>query len=498
MEFGMRTLANTSAVSSNTELLSLDMVEAVQPAQVGAAENAPPAVAPGENPEKPANGAPRKPRPRRPNYNEIHAKPLPLDVYALPGFVPHNPISIVRLAISLISQSLWPPKSHTVVHKAYYSVETQSIHVTDPASIRALWEHGFWGKGSLSRSEPQWLVAEKRRRGAQASKTSTEVTQSRREERRQFKLERAKAQREAIEQQLRQEGKLAPDASLDQLADGDLKDTPTHGDVKAPTVDQTANATLGEDDANAEPEEVDVPDMEHLQLTSEEAFFLSYVLGVLEIVDVDTNESDDQSISYPAWYLLRLYCAHASISSDTAGMEQTLTHLRTAYNMSKGATRMDPALSCIPSIAPDNPFLLKYVVFHHFRSLGWVVRPGIKFAVDYLLYIRGPAFTHAEFAIMIIPSYSASYWNEQEDDEEEAMSRIANNARKDWWWFHRVNRVQTQVMKTLMLVYVEVPEPWDTNSTDKDGFKVDIGSVLKKYRVREFVFKRWSPSRNRD
>lgn len=61
-----------------------------------------------------------------------------------------------------------------------------------------------------------------------------------------------------------------------------------------------------------------------------------------------------------------------------------------------------------------------------------------------------------------------------------------------------MNRVQTQVMKTLMLVYVEVPEPWDTSCVELDGFRLDIGSVLKKYTVREFVFKRWSPSRNRD
>lgn len=470
------------------------MAEAVQPVKADAAGNARSAGATEQNQEKPSNGASRKPRPRRPNYNEIHAKPLPIDVYALPAFVPHNPISLVRLAISLLSQSLWPPKSHNVIHKVYYSVETQSIHVTDPVSIRALWEQGFWGKGSLSRSEPQWLVAEKRRRGAQASKTSTEVTQSRREERRQFKLERAKAQREAIEQQLRQEGKLVPEATVDELVDGDSKDVPTSDNVKVPAIDEATNTILAEEEANTKLEGIDIPDLEHLQLTPEEAFFLSYVLGALDVVNVGATESDGQSESYPAWYLLRLYCAHASTPDDTADSERTLTHLHTAYSMSKAATQVDSALSCVPSIAPDNPFLLKYVVFHHFRSLGWVVRPGIKFAVDYLLYMRGPAFTHAEFAIMIIPSYSAPYWNENSGGE----SKIADQQRKDWWWFHRVNRVQTQVMKTLMLVYVEVPEPWDTSATELGGFKVDIGSVLKKYKVREFVFKRWSPSRNRD
>jgi tRNA-splicing endonuclease subunit Sen2 len=52
-------------------------------------------------------------------------------------------------------------------------------------------------------------------------------------------------------------------------------------------------------------------------------------------------------------------------------------------------------------------------------------------------------------------------------------------------------------MKTLVLVYVEVPPPWD-GETKKDTLSVDIGAVLKSYSVREVVFKRWSPSRNRD
>jgi tRNA-splicing endonuclease subunit Sen2 len=471
------------------------MSAAMRPEQAAAASEARPNGLPQQN-QEPANGASRKPRPKRPNYNEIHAKPLPLDVYALPAFVPHNPISVLRLVISLISQSLWPPQSHHVVHKAYYSVETQSIHVTDPASIRALWEQGFWGKGSLSRSEPQWLVAEKRRRGAQASKTSTEVTQSRREERRQFKLERAKAQREAIEQQLRQEGKIVSDANIDKLVGSDAKDTSKPEEVAGTsTINKAADGAVAQADTEAGPE-LDVPDLEHLQLTPEEAFFLTYVLGALEVVNADAQTSSADLQRYPTWYLLRLYCSYALSLSESIDLERTLTHLRTAYSMSNGATRMDPAMSCIPSIAPDNPFLMKYVVFHHFRSLGWVVRPGVKFAVDYLLYIRGPAFTHAEFAIMIIPSYSAPYWNEQADGQSQV--RAAEKERRDWWWFHRVNRVQTQVMKTLMLVYVEVPEPWDTSCVELDGFRLDIGSVLKKYTVREFVFKRWSPSRNRD
>lgn len=459
--------------------------------------------------QKAVNGTPKMPRPRRPNYNEIHAKPLPLDVYPIPTFIPHNPISIVRIALSLLSHSLFPPKSHALVHRAYFSAQTQSIHVTDAASIRALWEQGFWGKGSLSRSEPQWLTGEKKKRGIEASKTSAEVTQNRREERKQFKLERARAQREAIEQQLRQEGKLDADGSIEEMVDdGKISEsprgtiyTPDAGDIVTVTGDSIVSEmnksvsgsapSFGEADT-ALAEEAEIKDQEHLQLTPEEAFYLTYTFGTLSVVPIGGPQNEDQlEVPYPAWYLFRLCAAYAEFPIP----EAHISRLQSAYHLS---TAVGGVVSDMPSIEPDNQFILRYVVYHHFRSLGWVVRPGIKFAVDYLLYLRGPAFHHAEFAIMIVPSYSDPYWTEAPESESNIGVRKKELGKKDWWWLHRVNRVQTAVFKTLVLAYVEVPPPWDGKSSLENGGKVDIGNVLKRYVVREVVVKRWSPNRNRD
>lgn len=456
---------------------------------------------------------PRAPRPKRPNYAQLHSKPLPLETTPLPAFIPHNPLSIVRIAIALLSHSLFPPKSKHTIHKAYFSSETQSVHVTDPASIRALWEQGFFGTGSLSRTEPRWLDQEKRKRGLIAAQTSEEVTRQRRAERRQFKLERARLEREAIEQQrLIEEGKALANGH------GHERSTIENGSVDAPLEPNSLgpNAATATSDANTvvatltieadlvangapprakidgDTNEIvaDIVDQEHLQLSLEEAFFLTYALDALQI--------EGEHVSLNTSYLFRLY----SLYSAFPILEHAKEHLDKIWSYQQNSDCCGQVFtgsldfSGVSSIAPDNSFVVKYAVYHHFRSLGWVVRTGIKFGTDYLLYNRGPAFSHAEFGVMVVPSYSHPYWSETPERKEECKKK----EQRDWWWLHRVNRVQAQVHKTLMLVYVDIPPPWDENYLEvgqKSGFKVDVGSVLTRYKVREFVLGRWTPNRHR-
>lgn len=435
--------------------------------------------------QRPSDTKPNRPRPRRPNYSQIHSRSLPLDVFPLPAFVPHNPISLLRIIYALVSQSIWGPSSRSTVHKGYFSKETQSVHITDPKSIRAFWEAGFFGKGTLSRSEPRWLDQEKRRRGLVALETSEEVTRKRRQERRQFKLERARLEREAIEEQLREEGKLKSVETADESATGD-EEAP----VTAPEIDAADEEIkrLEEEDGSAVPpelqglEEEELQDQEYLQLTLEEAFFLIYALGTLDVYRDDVRLSSS--------YLLRLFCDHSTYPVPD---QIDLYHHQLFRKLHAKSTESIPVMTELSNIRSDNSFIMKYVVYHHFRSLGWVVRPGVKFAVDYLLYNRGPVFSHAEFAVMILPSYSHPYWSETDERRSECQKK----EKRDWWWLHRVNRVQTQVHKTLVLVYVDVPPP---EEDDQDGNYLlrDIGAVLKRYRVREVVLRRWTPNRNRD
>jgi len=371
-----------------------------------------------------------------------------------------------------------------------------------------LWECGFFGKGSLSRSEPSWLEREKRRKGLIANETSEEFTKQRREERKRFKKERAKKEREAIEEKLKEEriskqnGHAAePTAradfegikgrhirsaaeSIECLVALQPDEPPSPAPLLVPETsiiveeepplivsEEKPNSSSAPNPRDFEAETASITNQEHFQLTPSEAFFLVYGLGILQILDPATSTRIPTSTLYT---LLR----------------------QNSYFPPLPAT----------DLQPDDPFLLSYTVYHHFRSLGWVVRPGIKFAVDWLLYLRGPVFSHAEFAVIVLPAYTHPYWRETEVRRKETGKKEG----KSWWWLHRINRVQSQVRKSLVLVYVEVPPPSvlpcvlseaEMEAGERKGVQeeeMNIGKFLKQYKVRELVMKRWIPNRERD
>lgn len=444
-----------------------------------------------------------KDRPRRPNYKLIHRFPLPLTVHPLPPLIPHNPLSVISIALSYLTFFISPPPRQEV-HSAYFDASTSSIHVTDAKTIRALWEMGFFGKGSLSRSEPSWVEREKKRLGLLGVNTSEEATKMRRVERREFKLERARKEQEAIADRLRAESKdvngtttAVTDISSDSVKDSQNnenralnKESKTESELhesisplkeeekarvngrETPSGNGTKSVRFSSTVDELKPmESQTVPDNqrhtpsinheEHLQLSNEEAFFLAYGLGILQIYD-DTRTSILRPSS-----LLSLFRQHSYFPP-----------------------REPSALA-----EPDDRFIVSYVAYHHFRSLGWVVRSGVKFGVDLLLYNRGPVFSHAEFAVALLPSYSHPYWQET----EERRSMVAKKRNHTWWWLHCVNRVQAHVKKSLILCYVEIPPPSGQTLHDASGAEEpDIGALLKTYKVRELAIKRWVPNRSRD
>lgn len=78
--------------------------------------------------------------------------------------------------------------------------------------------------------------------------------------------------------------------------------------------------------------------MEKLMLTPEEAFFLLYGLGCLQIISLQNN----------------------------------ILNIQQCWDLFTSA---------------DIKFMTRYVVYHYFRSKGYIVKPGIKFGGDYCMYL---------------------------------------------------------------------------------------------------------------
>ena len=173
------------------------------------------------------------------------------------------------------------------------------MHVTGEAMT--LWTHGFFGKGNLSRSEPTWLIRRQAEVNARArgELTAEQLTQRRREERKLLKIERARAAVQA--------GIQLPDGIT--ALGGQVEYTPEalwKGDEDAPQIQAGVARIKGlkyfgdaikKEEYQGDEDELDdmndelLPHIEHFQLTLQEAFFLSAMLGCLEVRDYDENVS---------------------------------------------------------------------------------------------------------------------------------------------------------------------------------------------------------------
>lgn len=520
----------------------------------------------GDNVSSTASPASRTPRPVP--LHELYALPAPIRTFPLPTFYPNNPVSLIHFVWAWTRQVLFPPPAEpSVIWEGVWSPASRSVNVTDEKAMRALWEQGFYGKGNLSRSEPNWLKREKVRRGIIQAHVSEELTESRRAERFRMKWERARAEQEAIRQTRLEEARdaLLADAKAREMAssseppltwnppvgpaellslpnsladfnqaahasssnsmptpgtqspngipttpnpktaeqntlkrkksvrfsprvesatyealdppsphvaalrlNGRGKGTEARGSAASdaaaladdppplpsfplPAVIASSNSSVsqkGKGKEGTDAAEEEIQNLEHLQLVAEEAFFLVFALGALKVLDPDTGAPMDVPTLFRVF---RQNSEFPSLSPD--------------------------------QLRPDDNFLVHYAVYHHFRSLGWVPRPGIKFGMDWMLYARGPVFDHAEFGIRVMPSYTHSWW-------KESGCKVPS---KSWQWLHGMVRVLSHVQKSLVLVYVDIPPPPVFDEAVSKG----PAEVFKLYKIREVMVKRWSGNRNR-
>lgn len=165
---------------------------------------------------------------------------------------------------------------------------------------------------------------------------------------------------------------------------------------------------------------------ESLELFFEEAYFLSYGLGCLIV-----RENNEELDLLMLWQRLCTLC---------------------------------PA------------FPARYATYHHFRSKGWVVRAGSKYAADYLLYKDGPPFYHATFSVLVRQA-----WSETLQEHEDRRLRT-------WASMAGLIRLNATSAKAVLLCYVVIPKDADLSTPE----------CLRSFKIQELLLRRWITSEERE
>lgn len=116
-------------------------------------------------------------------------------------------------------------------------------------------------------------------------------------------------------------------------------------------------------------------------------------------------------------------------------------------------------------VSLDAQFVSKYVVYHHYRSRGWVVRSGLKFGADFLLYQDGPSFYHASYSIRIL------------------------RQTMNWTQLGALNRVTQSAAKELVLVTTQCDA---TRCVEGES----AAEHLKHWNLEEMLVRRFVPGQN--
>ncbi|KAJ2807679.1 tRNA splicing endonuclease subunit sen2 [Coemansia guatemalensis] len=168
--------------------------------------------------------------------------------------------------------------------------------------------------------------------------------------------------------------------------------------------------------------------MEPVQLSPFEALFLSDI-GCLEVLDVSQG---DKCLTHTELYHL-LYVCHKS-----------------------------------------DDFELKYAAYYYYRAKGWVVRSGLKFGSDFLLYGKGgPVRSHSQYSVVVRRL-------------EQQQSSEAVDLADSWQYMFGLSRVCTQVRKSLIVCYVSPPAFENSDNMPPD---------LEQFEIQEYLFKRFNPNR---
>jgi len=317
------------------------------------------------------------------------------------------------------------------------------VNITDDAQGVEIWRRGMWGKGTLSRSQPAWRERKGKEMMGSGQTSLEEITARKRLKRAEFKEARVRSERLERERQLLEEGKIQKEK----------------GDESSEGTSEKRNKSQGQNSENGN-ESVNEKNRKRRRADNE-------------------NDTDERPV-YSEEYLNKEIL---QIAPEEALFLMQLDLLIIKHK-DKTLTLRD-FLHLIATPHPDDPFLVHYVVYYHYRRHRLIVKPGLKFGVDYLLYDRPIPLTHASTCVNVLASYH-QYTPERKLVKDEIS----------WQEINLWQRLMGNVRKKLKLVYVEIPcDGGDWRDVDT---RSELEEVLKRYRIREVMNSRFVVAKERD
>ncbi|XP_046461240.1 tRNA-splicing endonuclease subunit Sen2-like isoform X2 [Daphnia pulex] len=114
--------------------------------------------------------------------------------------------------------------------------------------------------------------------------------------------------------------------------------------------------------------------------------------------------------------------------------------------------------------------IYRYLSYQHFRMAGWVVRSGIKFGTDFILYKQGPEFHHATYSVLV------------------GNLNTVIETTDSWVQLATANRITESVSKELLLCNAVLIQAEPDFSSP---------ACIEQFLLNVVVLKRWVPALER-
>ncbi|CEP01185.1 tRNA-intron lyase [Plasmodiophora brassicae] len=152
---------------------------------------------------------------------------------------------------------------------------------------------------------------------------------------------------------------------------------------------------------------------------------------------------------------------------------QSGLHCLEILDAESGAVLTDDALwDRFCRVSPQFP--AQYAAYRHLRKLGWVPKSGLKFGVDFVVYMKGPSFYHARFSVVVV--------------NEAAL--LSNPRGSSWTNLHMLMRTTHNVAKDILFVHVRFE--------CADACAMPLPAWLESVQLASRIATRWIPERSRE